>query len=425
MTYEAALNWLYTQLPMYQRVGATAFKKDLGNTRTLLEALNNPHEELQFVHVAGTNGKGSSCHMLASCLTAAGLKTGLYTSPHLKSFTERIQVDFQEIPEASVTAFVELIQGLQLDIEPSFFEMTVAMAFWYFKEQQVDIAVIETGLGGRLDSTNVINPVASLITRIGFDHMDLLGDTLELIAEEKAGIIKANVPVVIAVDQPEIADVFRRKAAALEAPFHNKRRFSVELIASSPEGQVLDVKDGKELIYSNLNVGNGARYILDNVPGVLEIIYILRSQGFSISEDAVRHGMADFRLKGRMQIIQKEPLTIADISHNPLGIQSLVQQIKQWHHQRLFIVIGTVKDKNIEETLKLLPDDAIYYFTQSSVPRSLDKNSLMSKAGAVGLRGEPAENVNEAIAKARTVAMKNDFILICGSTFVVAEIENL
>jgi len=273
MTYQESLDWLYTQLPMYQRIGKQAFKKDLTNTLILLEALDNPHQDLKFVHVAGTNGKGSTCHMLASCLSQAGYKTGLYTSPHLKSFTERIQIDFQPIPEQDVCEFVNLIQSTDLDISPSFFEMTVAMAFWFFKKQTVDIAVIETGLGGRLDSTNVINPLVAVITRIGLDHMDMLGDTIELIAAEKAGIIKKNTPVVIAVNQPEIQSVFEEKAESLDAPTHlGTGYYQTKIKEVLPDRLLIEVGNDKKLIYNELSIGNGAEYILDNIPGVLATV---------------------------------------------------------------------------------------------------------------------------------------------------------
>ena len=426
MTYQESLDWLYTQLPMYQRIGMQAFKKDLTNTLVLLEALDNPHQDLKFVHVAGTNGKGSTCHMLASCLSQAGYKTGLYTSPHLKSFTERIQIDFQPIPEQDICEFVNLIRSTDLDISPSFFEMTVAMAFWFFKKQTVDIAIIETGLGGRLDSTNVIDPLVAVITRIGLDHTDMLGDTIELIAAEKAGIIKKNTPVVIAANQPEVQSVFEEKAESLDAPIHlNTGYYQTKIKEALPDRLLIEVWNDKKLIYNELSIGNGAEYILDNIPGVLATVKILATSGFTIEEEALRKGLANFQLKGRMQIIGNSPLTIADISHNTLGIRSLIDQITKWQFAKLFIVIGMVRDKNIGEVLELLPKNAKYIFTQSSVPRSLESAALMQKAISLGLRGEIAENVNEGIAKVRMVASENDLVLVCGSTFVVAEIDDL
>ena len=427
--YEDVLQYLYANLPMFQRVGAVAFKSDLGNTVALCEALDNPQKKFKSIHVAGTNGKGSTSHMLASVLQSAGYKTGLYTSPHLKSFTERIRINGKEVSQQFVVDFVNRIQSVIEYIRPSFFEITVAMAFDYFVREQVDVAVIEVGLGGRLDSTNVITPELSLITNIGWDHTDLLGDTLEKIAAEKAGIIKKNVPVVISEQQPRIADVFINKAAGETAPL----QFASDVYTASlrdVQGDILfDVLKNGKPVHTGIALPLQGIYQQKNLAGVLCAIDILRQQGWKISDEQVRDGLmkvtSQTGLKGRWQKLGTHPLVVCDTGHNLDGVAQVVKQLQQLSYQKLFMIIGMVKDKDISGVLALLPKDANYYFCQAAIPRAMDANTLAEKARSVGLQGEVIANVNEAIQHARTQASADDVVFIGGSTFVVAEIEGL
>ncbi len=425
-TYQETLDFLYTQLPMYQKVGKRAFKKDLTNTQALLRALGNPEKHFKSIHIAGTNGKGSSAAMLNAVLMASGYRTGCYTSPHLKSFTERITLDGVNIPEGEVVAFVALIKPHLVAIQPSFFEITVAMAFWYFSQQKVDIAVIETGLGGRLDSTNVITPEVALITKIGMDHMDMLGNTLDAIAGEKAGIIKRDVPTVLGSDQPEILPVFEQRAASVNSELIvNRTLYHWKVLEESFGKQVIELYYHGDLIYEALELNNSATYVLDNLPGVLEVLKVLKRDFPKINASSVRQGLAHFQLKGRMQILGKDPLVIADVSHNEQGIKALFEQIRRIPIEKLRIVLGLVREKDLSAVLSLLPTEAIYYFTQSQVPRALPLSALKIAAMDAGLRGAAFANVNIALAEARTQAGEKDCVLICGSTFVVAEIEGL
>jgi len=424
MNYAETLTYLYQNLPMFQRIGAVAFKKDLTNTIELCKALGNPQNKFKSVHVAGTNGKGSSSHMLAAVLQSAGYKTGLYTSPHLKNFTERIRINGKEVEEQFVIAFVERIKPLIAQIKPSFFEITVVMAFEYFAQQKVDVAVIEVGLGGRLDSTNVITPQLSLITNISWDHMDLLGDTLAKIAHEKAGIIKPHIPVVISERQEEVADVFIQKATECESSIlFASDQFQ---IVREPGGLFSAAQNGKQfLLEADLTGG----YQRKNIAGVLACIEVLRKIGYKISDQQVRDGLRQVKaltgLKGRWQIINTDPLTVCDTGHNEAGIQEVVKQIAESAFEKLHMVIGMVKDKDISNVLKLLPTNATYYFCQASIPRALPSITLKEKAREFGLEGEAYENVNKAIAGARSNSTPKDLIFVGGSTFVVAEVEDL
>lgn len=427
--YEDVLQYLYANLPMFQRVGAVAFKSDLGNTIALCEALDNPQKRFKLIHIAGTNGKGSTSHMLASVLQSAGYKTGLYTSPHLKSFTERIRVNGKEISQHFVVDFVNRIQPVIERVNPSFFEITVAMAFDYFVREQVDIAVIEVGLGGRLDSTNVITPELSLITNIGWDHTDLLGDTLEKIAAEKAGIIKKNVPVVVSEQQPGIADVFRKKAAVETAPLYFASDVYSVSLRDVQGNTVFDVLKNGKPAHAGIALPLQGIYQQKNLAGVLGAIDILRQQGWNISDEQLRDGltkvMSQTGLKGRWQKLGTNPLVVCDTGHNLDGITQVVKQLQQLSYRKLFMIIGMVKDKDISAVLELLPKEANYYFCQASIPRALDANTLAEKARSIGLKGEVIANVNEAIQQARAQASADDVIFIGGSTFVVAEIEGL
>ncbi len=426
-TYQETLNYLYTQLPMYQRVGKRAFKKDLTNTRALLDALGNPEQYFKSIHIAGTNGKGSSAAMLNAILIQSGYRTGCYTSPHLKSFTERITLNGENIPEKEVVTFVELIESQIEAIRPSFFEITVAMAFWYFSQQEVDIAIIETGLGGRLDSTNVIVPEVALITKIGMDHTDMLGDTLEAIAGEKAGIIKNGIPTVLGSDQQEIRHVFSQKSELLNGPLISQRdQYRWEVRSTDDIGKVvIDLYVHDRLRFKSLEVNNMADYVLDNLSGVLEVLELLRRNFKKINDQSIRLGLSDFQLKGRMQVLDQEPLILADVSHNEQGFEALFKQIQKRNFEKLRIILGLVREKDLSKVLSILPSDAVYYFTQSQVPRALPLSELKIAALDAGLKGPAYSNVNIALAAAKTHANELDCILICGSTFVVAEIEDL
>ncbi|RIW14581.1 bifunctional folylpolyglutamate synthase/dihydrofolate synthase [Algoriphagus lacus] len=430
MDYRETLDYLYNSLPMFQRVGASAFKKDLSNTVALCAHLGNPEKKFKSIHIAGTNGKGSTSHTLAAILQAAGYKTGLYTSPHLKSFTERIRIDGLEIIESAVVQFVAENKMFLDELKPSFFEMTVGMAFWYFEQQKVDIAVIEVGMGGRLDSTNVIAPELCVITNIGYDHMQFLGETLPEIAGEKAGIIKPDVPVVISQSQEETTPVFLAKAAEMEAPivfadqiwkvdkrqnFENAgvARFEVEYKGNT-----------QELDFGLL--GDYQRY---NLPGILEAVVQLKSQGWKISDQALQTGLAQVTqltgLKGRWQILGEKPTIIADTGHNEPGIRQILAQLETYSFAQLWMVIGMVQDKDVSKILALLPKDAHYVFCQADLPRALAANLLAEKAAVYGLQGEIIPNVNEALNFARKNAESDDLIFVGGSTFVVAEIDDL
>ena len=410
---------------MFQRVGAAALKNDLTNTIKLCAALHDPYRKFKSIHVAGTNGKGSTSHMLAAILQSAGYKTGLYTSPHLKEFTERIKINGKEIEKDFVVDFANELQEVMERVQPSFFEMTVAMAFHYFATEKVDIAVIEVGLGGRLDSTNVITPELSLITNISFDHKDLLGDTLEKIAFEKAGIIKRNVPVLVSERQPEVEKVFINQAGQLDTEL----TFATDHVNVHQHKDGFDIFADGELWIRNLTPELKGHYQRRNLPGVLAAVLHLRANGFTVPDAAIRKGISAAAtmtgLKGRWQKLRDAPLTICDTAHNPAGIKEVVDQIKSIPHHHLHFVFGAVKDKDISEVLKCLPAAATYYFCQAKIPRALDAAVLAKEASAFGLSGEVIPDVNEALRVATRHALKDDLIFIGGSTFVVAEIDGL
>jgi dihydrofolate synthase / folylpolyglutamate synthase len=423
--YQQVLEFLYNNLPMFQRVGAVAYKKDLTNTIQLCEALGNPQLKFKSIHVAGTNGKGSTAHMLASVLQSAGYKTGLYTSPHLKNFTERIKINGQEIDRGFIVDFVNRIKPHIETIHPSFFEITVAMAFSYFVQQAVDVVVVEVGLGGRLDSTNVITPMVSVITNIGLDHKDLLGETLPQIAMEKAGIIKPGVPVVISERQPDIQSVFVNKAA--EGP--SEIFFATDVYEAATSSNTFQIKRDNDFFISGLNLPLKGKYQCKNLPGVFMTLQLLNQQGFAISNDHIIHGLENTvkqtGLKGRWQQLGERPLMICDTGHNAEGIREVMEQVQEQHFDNLHMVWGMAKDKKADDIFKILPKRAFYYFCQAKIPRAVNAEELCDQASRWGLKGTVIPDVNQAIKAASDAAAPGDFIFIGGSTFVVAEIDTL
>ncbi|MEO0553925.1 MAG: folylpolyglutamate synthase/dihydrofolate synthase family protein [Bacteroidota bacterium] len=423
-TYQEIIEYLYSQLPMFQRVGASAFRKDLTNTIKLCKALNFPQHQFKSIHVAGTNGKGSSSHMLAAVLQYAGYKTGLYTSPHLKNFSERIRINGEPVEPQFVVDFVKKIRPHIEKLAPSFFEITVAMAFDYFAHHQVDIAVIEVGMGGRLDSTNVILPEVSLITNISMDHSQWLGDTMEKIAGEKAGIIKEFIPVVISERQPRIDQVFEQKALENQSTLY----FASEDIVLSEIDDLyqLQLGTGQVLRIEPDLTGN---YQKSNVCGVLRTLDILGDRGFIIKDQHIEDGLANVvettGLKGRWQVLNEAPKVICDVGHNEAGVVENMTQLEQQIYDRLIIIWGVVKDKDLSKILELLPKTAIYFFCEASIPRAMPAEELALEARIMGLKGEVVHDVNEALRLAIKSASERDLIFIGGSTFVVAELDSL
>lgn len=427
MTYEKTVEYLFSRLPMFQRIGQAAYKADLNNTHAICQVLGHPEKKLKCIHVAGTNGKGSSSHMLAAVLQQAGYKTGLYTSPHLVDFRERIKINGKQIPKNEVVKFVEDFKEPFEKIEPSFFEWTVGLAFHYFAQQEVDVAVIEVGLGGRLDSTNVINPVVSLITNIGFDHMNLLGETLPLIAAEKAGIIKTKTPVVISQTQLDVISVFNAKAQELKAPIEFADK-NFKILNHTYDKALLKVEvfHRKENQRKHYELDLQGSYQLKNLLGVLNTIDILQQKGFIIEEEDITKALKQVQkltgLQGRWQTLSTKPLVVADTGHNEDGIKEVLENLKRYEYKHLHFVLGVVNDKDISKILKLLPKDATYYFCKASIPRALDENELAEKAKKAGLTGKVFKTVAEALEKAKKQCKANDLVFVGGSTFTVADI---
>jgi dihydrofolate synthase / folylpolyglutamate synthase len=430
MTYRQTLDYLYQQLPMFHRIGAAAYRADLNNTLSICSLLGNPESNFRSVHIAGTNGKGSTSHYLASILQEANYKTGLFTSPHLKDFRERIRVNGKMIPKSFVTEFVSKHRVVFEKIRPSFFEWTFGLASWYFAMQEIDIAIIETGLGGRLDSTNVIQPELSIITNIGFDHMQFLGDSLEKIAIEKAGIIKRNVPVIIGETQPELSELFiacaNRNCSAISFA---DQEWSIRnhLITNGRQPLLKvcldDFSGGRAItVLSPLTAG----YQLKNLITVLQSVKQLGFAGFSISDEQCKRGIRNVirntSLLGRWQVLAQKPLTIADIGHNKDGIAEIVRQIGNTRFIGLHFVLGVVHDKDIAAMLEQLPSGATYYFCRADIPRGLDAEELRRIAAGFGLKGNVFASVKEAYTAARMAANEADLIFIGGSAFVVAEV---
>jgi dihydrofolate synthase/folylpolyglutamate synthase len=428
MNYEQTLAYLFTQLPMFSRVGAAAYKPDLTNTIRLCEALGNPQQKVTSIHVAGTNGKGSTSHMLASILQTAGYKTGLYTSPHLVDFRERIKIDGVYCSKEFVVEFTQKIKPLIATIQPSFFEITVAMAFSYFAEQKVDIAVIEVGLGGRLDSTNIITPEVSIITNIGLDHTQFLGGTIPQIASEKAGIIKKEVPCIVSEYTEETKPVFDA-AASFTSLSYGSELYTILNTNYAHDYLTVEVLNKKTEGIETYQLDLNGSYQAKNLQGVLGTVSILQKKGWQISSQHIQDGLSHVKkntgLYGRWQMIGTSPTTVVDVAHNVAGIQTLLAQIKLVNHQQLHIVFGMVKDKDIDSVLALLPTQATYYFSQAQIERAIDATDLQQKASEHGLSGNIFAHVNEAIAAAQKQAQVNDLIVVCGSVFLVGEIEGI
>lgn len=426
MNYNQTLDYLFSRLPMFQRVGAAAYKADLKNTIAICKELGNPQNKLQCIHVAGTNGKGSTSHMLAAVLQKAGYKVGLYTSPHMVDFRERIKINGKLISKEYVVEFVEKHQAKFEKIEPSFFEWTVGLAFDYFANQEVDVAVIEVGLGGRLDSTNVITPLVSVITNISFDHMNLLGDTLAKIGTEKAGIIKERIPVVVSQYQPEVAPIFNEKAKQLKAPIsYGDKIYKVIGFSKNKDGLQVEVLNKKTNSTLNYQLDLSGSYQVKNCLGVLTALEEIVKAGFVISDENIKDGLKQVvkltGLSGRWQTLNEKPLVICDTGHNEDGIKEVLKNIEATAHKNLHMVIGMVNDKEVTKVLSLLPKTATYYFTKASIPRALNENELATQAKALGLKGETFETVKAAIEAAKKKAKANDLIFVGGSTFVVAD----
>ncbi len=428
MTYQDTIDYLFTRLPMFSRIGAAAMKKDLHNTIELCASLGNPHHQFKSIHVAGTNGKGSVSHMLAAVLQTAGYKTGLYTSPHLHDFRERIKINGEMISEEQVIDFTKRIQPMIDELEPSFFEITVAMAFDYFAAQHVDIAVIEVGLGGRLDSTNIITPQLCVITNIGWDHMNILGNSLEEIAFEKAGIIKNGVPVVIGETIPESKDVFLQKAKDCNAPLIlAQKEYTVEGFNSSEQMLHVTLIEKSTQRHLQYDLDLPGLYQTKNLLTVLTALHQLQQQQWNISEQHIQTALKQTKqingLIGRWEIIRHNPTLVLDVGHNEDGVKQIIRQLAQCTYKQLHIIIGMVKDKEISKVLALLPADAVYYFTRSHIPRALPEDELKNKALSFGLKGERYSDVNKAISEALENATAKDLILVCGSVFLVGEVD--
>ncbi len=437
MTYPEALQFLYSQLPIFQRIGGAAYKADLKNTIALCDLIGNPQDHLKMIHVAGTNGKGSTSHMIASILQEHGLNVGLYTSPHLKDFRERIRINGKKIRKKFVTSFVEEHKSDFETIQPSFFEMTVALAFLYFFREKVDVAVIEVGLGGRLDSTNIITPLLSVITNISYDHMQFLGDSLVKIAWEKAGIIKPGIPVVIGETQEEIRKVFLDKAhsegsdilfadsvySGREIKVTGHRKKSGPVFNNS---LTLDIFRNHEPFIRKLKSPLAGEYQKKNILTTIASVKTLAKCGLDIPDETIQKGIRNVtrntHLQGRWQIISRAPLTICDTGHNEAGLKEVLHQLRTIPFEHLHFVFGAVNDKEIDKILRMLPPDATYYFCKADIPRGLDQELLKQQAARIGLMGNSYPSVRDALKAAQRISGKNDLVFVGGSTFVVAEV---
>lgn len=427
MNYAQTVNYLFEQLPMFSRVGSLAIKEGLTNTTLICKKLNNPQNKFKTIHIAGTNGKGSVSHMLAAILQTTGYKTGLYTSPHLTDFRERIRVNGKMCSEQFVIEFTKNMSSFIEENKPSFFEITVAMAFKYFEEENVDIAIIETGLGGRLDSTNIITPILSVITNIGLDHVQILGNSLQEIATEKAGIIKPNIPIIIGEFINETEQVFINKAKECNAPLYFAQQ-QFKIINYKLSLHLLEVNvEGSDNLTHNFFLDLTGLYQLKNIITVLCSVKELRKQKFKIDDIDIFNALQKVKLltglKGRWQVLKTNPTVIADVAHNVNGMEKVVEHLQTINYNQLYIITGMVKDKDVEAVLSLLPKHATYYFTQASIPRAMKANELKQIATKFKLEGAVFDNVNIALETALIEAKENDLVLIIGSVFLVGEIN--
>ncbi|MGQ1908474.1 bifunctional folylpolyglutamate synthase/dihydrofolate synthase [Marinifilum sp. RC60d5] len=427
MNYQETINYMFTQLPMFQRTGKAAYKANLDTTLALDEYFNHPHKTFKTIHVAGTNGKGSVSHSLASVLKESGLKVGLYTSPHLRDFRERIKINGQMIPELEVVDFIQKHKSKFEVLHPSFFEMTVALAFEYFSKEKVDIAVVEVGLGGRLDSTNIISPLLSVITNISKDHTALLGNEITDIAKEKAGIIKKEVPVVIGEKQSEISSLFLEiaKERGSNLSFAEDK---YELVSANcnVEKQKLSYKSAERKNVIDIDCDLLGNYQIKNVRTVLSVCDQLLKIGISLSEENIKRGLANIvrntGLLGRWQTLQQNPRVICDTGHNTAGIREIIEQISNTKYRNLKVVFGMVDDKNTEEVLSMMPKNAVYYFTKADIPRALDEKVLKLQGAKFNLNGNSYSRVKDALKAAIADSEADDLVYVGGSTFVVAEV---
>ena len=424
--YQQTLDYIYEKLPMYHLVGGLAYKEDIGNITLLCEYQGNPQQKFKSVHVAGTNGKGSVCHLMASALMSSGYKTGLFTSPHLLDFRERIKINGQAVSEEYVTGFIENNKVLIEKIKPSFFEITAVLALSWFADEKVDLTVIETGLGGRLDATNILHPELSVITNISLDHEHMLGDTIEKIAYEKAGIIKDNTPVVIGEKKWVTQNVFEKIAEAHKsALYFAEDYYSVQFVNRDHESINFLVTDLLNNRAYNLNCDLTGTWQSKNIMTVLKGLDILRSKNFVLPEISVYSGISNTKkntlLNGRWDVLHVSPMIVCDISHNPAAIHETISQLEEYTYNKLHIVFGLSADKNLDSILNELPANAIYYFCRPSVARGLDQDILKQKASEKNLVGNAFATVADGLSQAIGIAKNNDFILVTGSTFVVAD----
>ncbi|MBK9936172.1 MAG: bifunctional folylpolyglutamate synthase/dihydrofolate synthase [Cytophagaceae bacterium] len=430
MTYDQTIEYLYSQLPVFQKLGKKAIKPKLTNIKLLCEALGNPQNDFKSIHIAGTNGKGSSSHFLASILQEAGFKVGLYTSPHLKDFRERFRINGELISKSYVVDFVEKNKQLIEEIEPSFFELTVALAFKVFSEEKVDYAVVEVGLGGRLDSTNIISPICSLITNIGFDHMDILGNTLQEIAKEKAGIIKPGIPVIISEYNAETAPVFNNKASECHSDIYfASESFNISNLKDSIDKLSFTITDNYSLDTFEVNSELVGFYQIANIIGVFQTCSVLNKIGVVISTknmlDGIKKVVTNTNLKGRWQILNRNPLVICDTGHNEHALKITLKRLSEAKFDNLHLILGFVKDKDLKKVFDLFPSNAKYYFTTFDSFRAHNPSFLKDFGDKYGLISETYTNVNQALAHVRSISSQKDIIFVGGSTYLVSELNEL
>ncbi len=428
MNYKEIISYLFNNLPFFQKEGKQAYKADLSNAHKMDQYFNHPHHSFKTIHIGGTNGKGSVSHILASILQAAGYKVGLYTSPHIIEFRERIRINGKKIKKQFVSRFVSSHQSFFEKIKPSFFEISVFMAFKYFEEQNIDIAVVEVGLGGRLDTTNIINPLVSAITTIDLDHTDILGETKTHIAKEKAGIIKKETPIIIGESNKEIDHIFQKTADKLNAPIQfADQRFSFKTVKKDiTNGFTYDIYQNENIMYPNVNTDLRGNFQGENVLTSLAVLKQISNTQLKISEKDIRKGLAFISkytgLSGRLQPLSKNPLVICDVAHNKAGLRKTLHVILESKYNKLHIVFGLVKGKPLEDIFEIMPKDARYYFTKADSPRSMDENILHQRATALGFKGDTYNNVKNAYSTALKNSNNDDIIFIGGSTFIIQEI---